>query len=166
MSSGARSPAIAIALGGVSLVLILGALGFQYLGGIPPCEMCHWQRWPHIAAAVSGLGGGLLLEAGLLRVDVARPLAWCTALLVASSGLLGLYHAGVEWHWWPGPSACTGAAFRYGGGRLDLNAPVVLCDVAAWRLLGLSLAGYNAIISLAASGIAFWLLRRRKPRHA
>jgi disulfide bond formation protein DsbB len=128
--------------------------------------MCHWQRWPHIAAAILGLGGGLLLAAGLLRVDLARPLAWCTALLVACSGLLGLYHAGVEWHWWPGPSTCTGAAFRYTGGRLDLNAPVVLCDIAAWRLLGISLAGYNAIVSLAASSTAFWLLRRRKTQHA
>jgi disulfide bond formation protein DsbB len=157
-----RSSTVAIALGTISLALILGALGFQYVGGIPPCEMCHWQRWPHIAAAILGLGGGLLLESGLLNLGFARPLAWLTAVLVGAAGLLGLYHAGVEWHWWPGPAACTGSAFRYGGGRLDLNAPVVMCDVAAWRLAGISLAGYNAIISLSAAAGAVWLLKRRE----
>jgi len=161
--SSIRSSAIAIALGAVSLALILGALGFQYVGGIPPCEMCHWQRWPHIAAAILGLGGGLLLESGLLSSGLARPLAWLTTGLVGATGLLGLYHAGVEWHWWPGPAACTGAAFRYGGGRLDLNAPVVMCDVAAWRLAGISLAGYNAIVSLSVAAGAVWLLKRSEP---
>ncbi len=155
-----HSSTVAITLGAVSLALILGALGFQYIGGIPPCEMCHWQRWPHIAAAILGLGGGLALESGLPSSSLARPLAWLTTTLVGAAGLLGLYHAGVEWHWWPGPAACTGAAFRYRGGRLDLNAPVVMCDVAAWRLAGISLAGYNAVISLAATALAGWLLQR------
>lgn len=155
-----QASAVAIMLGTISLALILGALGFQYLGGIPPCEMCHWQRWPHIAAAVLGLGGGLLLRAGLVDTGLAVPIAWSTAALVGVAGLLGLYHAGVEWHWWPGPAACTGSAFRYGGGRLDLNAPVVMCDMAAWRLAGISLAGYNALVSLAAAGGAAWGLRR------
>jgi disulfide bond formation protein DsbB len=161
LRSVARSSTVAMALGAISLALILGALGFQYLGGIPPCEMCHWQRWPHIASAIVGLGGGLLVESGLLTADLARVLAWCAVALVGAAGLLGVYHAGVEWHWWPGPAACTGAAFRYGGGRLDLNAPVVMCDVAAWRLLGISLAGYNGMISLAAAAAAVWLLKRR-----
>lgn len=151
---------VAISLGMVSLTLILGALGFQYVGGIPPCEMCHWQRWPHIAAAILGLGGGVLVKAGLASSSLAKPLAWCTAALVGAAGLLGVYHAGIEWHLWPGPAACTGPAFRYTGGRLDLNAPVVMCDRAAWRLAGISLAGYNAVISLSATIGAIWLLKR------
>ncbi|HEY6579013.1 MAG TPA: disulfide bond formation protein B, partial [Rhizomicrobium sp.] len=82
------------------------------------------------------------------------------ALLIATSGAIGVYHAGVEWHWWPGPQSCTGPAFHYVGGPLDLNAPVVLCDIAAWRLFGISLAGYNALISFALAGIATFLLAR------
>jgi disulfide bond formation protein DsbB len=156
-----RSTQLAIALGSVSLALILGALGFQYLAGIPPCEMCHWQRWPHIAAAIVGLGGGLYVRSGFIGEGIARPLAWCTVFLIAAGGLLGVYHAGVEWHWWPGPQACTGNAFHFNGGTLDLNARVVQCDIAAWRLFGLSLAGYNAIISLTVAGIGAYFLVRQ-----
>jgi disulfide bond formation protein DsbB len=151
---------IAFALGATSLALILGALGFQYLDGIPPCEMCHWQRWPHIAAAVVGIGGGFLIRMGLIEWRADRVVAWLAAILVALSGAIAVYHAGVEWHFWPGPQACTGAAFRYTGGKLDLNAPIVMCDVAAWRLLGLSLAGYNAVISFVVAGSAMFLLVR------
>jgi disulfide bond formation protein DsbB len=146
---------VAMALGGLALALILGALGFQYFGRLPPCEMCHWQRWPHIAAAVVGLGGGLTIWGGILDRRFAVPLAVATAALVAASGAIAVYHAGVEWHWWKGPSACTGNAFKLQGGPLDLNAPVVMCDHAAWRLFGLSLAGYNALISLGAAALGF-----------
>ncbi len=150
---------VAFALGAVALALILGALSFQYIGHIPPCEMCHWQRWPLIAAAVIGLRGGLFLRHGALPAKFDRPLAWATVLLVAIAGGLGLFHAGVEWQWWKGPSACTGAAFQ---GNLDLSAPIVRCDIAAWRLFGISLAGYNALISLSLAGMGAWLLARKK----
>jgi disulfide bond formation protein DsbB len=116
--------------------------------------MCHWQRWPHIAAVIVGLGGGFFLRGQALD----RRLAWLTVLLVAASGALGVFHAGVEWQWWPGPSACTGNAFH---GVMDLNAPIERCDIAAWRLFGLSLAGYNALISLSLAGLGAWLLTRK-----
>jgi disulfide bond formation protein DsbB len=150
---------LALALGALSLALILGALGFQYLGRLPPCEMCMWQRYPHFAAAAIGLGGGLLIALGLLDRKFAPALAALTAFAIAVSGGIALYHAGVEWHWWKGPSACTGTAFRFTG-TLDLTAPVVSCDAAAWRLFGLSLAGYNALISLGAAALAAILLMR------
>lgn len=158
------SSAVAISLGTVSLALLAGALAFQYIGGLPPCEMCHWQRWPHIAAIAIGLAGGLAVRRGPLRHTFAQPIAWCTLLLVATSGTLGVYHAGVEWHFWPGPQACTGNAFHYTGGKLDLAAPVVMCDVAAWRLFGISMAGYNAIISLGAAGLGGYFLARSRKR--
>src|ERR1700749_883189 len=82
---------VAIALGGLSLALILGALGFQYIGGIAPCEMCHWQRWPHIAAAIVGL-----VVVAFAR-DKARALAWIAVILVLASGLIGLYQSGMQW---------------------------------------------------------------------
>jgi len=150
-------------LGALALALILGALGFQYLGRLPPCEMCMWQRYPHIAAAAIGLGGGLLLRFGLLDRKLGTALAALVALLIAISGVLGVYHAGVEWHWWAGPSACTGSAFRFTG-KLDLTEPVVMCDVAAWRLFGLSLAGYNALISLGTAALAATVLMRAQKR--
>jgi disulfide bond formation protein DsbB len=160
-----RPQSIALALGTASLLLLLGALGFQYLDRLPPCELCMWQRWPHVGAAVVGFGGPLLIRTGLLERGAARGVAGLAALLIAISGSIGVYHAGVEWHWWPGPQSCTGTGYHYSGGSLDLNAPVVMCDMAAWRLFGLSLAGYNALISFAIAATGAFLLARsgRKP---
>ena len=154
-----RPETLAMSLGLLSTGLLLGALAFQYLARLPPCEMCLWQRWPHLAAAILGLLGGWAISRRARRHQLAAPFAFVTALLVAISGVIAAYHAGVEWHWWPGPSQCTGSAF-HAGGTLDLNAPVVMCDHAAWRLFGLSLAGYNAIISLGAAAAALVLLAR------
>ena len=153
-----RPQTIAIALGTASVLLLLGALGFQYFGHLPPCELCMWLRWPHAAAAAVGLGGPLLIRFGLAERGTAWGIAALAALLIAVSGAVGVYHAGIEWHWWPGPQSCTGAAFQYSGGHLDLNAPVVMCDRAAWRLFGISLAGYNALISFALATAAALVL--------
>jgi disulfide bond formation protein DsbB len=147
-------------VGLAALVLILGALGFQYLDRLPPCEMCMWQRYPHIAAAVVGIGGFLLMRGKLVPASLSLVVAVLATSLVAISGAIGVYHAGVEWHWWAGPAACTGPAFRLSGGPLDLNAPVVMCDHAAWRLFGLSLAGYNAVFSFAIAAAGFWTIAK------
>jgi disulfide bond formation protein DsbB len=152
---------IAIGLGVLSALLLLGALGLQYFARLPPCEMCLWQRWPHVAAAILGTLGGWVVSRTARRRQLALVLAFATTLLIAVSGVIAVYHAGVEWHWWPGPSRCTGSAFKISG-ALDLNAPVVMCDHAAWRLFGLSLAGYNAIISLGAAIIGFVLTYRSR----
>jgi len=158
-----RSPAtIALLLGLAAFALIAGALGFEYLGHLPPCEMCMWQRYPHFAAIILGIGGFLLLRVHVFPDSAASGIAVATALLIGISGLIGVYHAGVEWHWWPGPQSCTGSAFR-ASGTLDLNAPVVMCDRAAWRLFGLSLAGYNAILSLALAAAGLAAASRRSP---
>ena len=156
-----RKEHLPLILGTVSALLILAVLGFQYLGGIWPCEMCQWQRWPHFAAAAVGLGGGALLLTGAIPARTAPWIAGLAALLIAISGGIGVYHAGVEWRIFPGPAACTGPVFRLTG-TLDLNAIGPRCDVAAWRLFGISLAGYNAIVSLSVAGIAAFLLSRKK----
>lgn len=152
---------IAFAAGGLSLALLAGALGFQYLGGYPPCEICHWQRWPHIASAGIGLGGWGLMQAGLLARKWATAIAWVAVLCILISGGIGVYHAGVEWRWWAGPQACTGSGYVFTG-TLDLTEKVVMCDRAAWRLMGISMAGYNAILSLGAGLLAALALVRHK----
>lgn len=146
--------------GGVALALLLGALFFQYVLNYPPCEMCHWQRWPHIAAAAVGLGGAILLALGVLPARAALIVAALATLGVAVSGGLGVFHAGVEYHWWPGPTACT-TGFHFNGGPLDLNAPVPHCDIPAWTLFGVSLAGFNAIISLGVAAFGAVHLARK-----
>src|SRR3954470_2988112 len=94
-----RDEQIAMMIGAGALALIVGALGFQYLAHLPPCEMCHWQRWPHIAAAVIGL-----VLVPFLRTRAHR-LAWATIVLVAISGLIGAYQTGTQLGILPGPGA-------------------------------------------------------------
>jgi len=152
---------VAFAGGALSLALILGALGFQYLGGYPPCEICHWQRWPHIASAIIGLGGWGLMQARVIDRKWDAGIAWLVVLCIAISGAIGVYHAGIEWHWWKGPQHCTGPRFEFTG-TIDFNAHVVMCDIAAWRLFGISMAGYNAMISLLAAALGALGLTRHK----
>ena len=138
----------------VPSALMLGALGSQYIGGLYPCEMCYWQRWPHDAAIV------LALFAFGTRVNKAsHVLVALAALAIMVSGGIGVFHAGVEYGWWPGITTCSTTA---AGVSLEdiMRAPVVRCDVPQWTLLGLSLAGYNAIISLGAGAVILGLLRR------
>ena len=148
--------------GGVSFSLLMGALAFQYIGGLAPCEMCHWQRWPHIAAALSGLIGIAFIARGSLPGRWTRPLAIFAICAIALSGLIGIYHAGVEWMLWEGPTACTGLGFNPGAMSGPDAFRVVRCDVAAWRLFGISMAGYNALISLGVAALCLTVLRGKR----
>ncbi|WP_174274481.1 disulfide bond formation protein B [Sphingomonas bacterium] len=125
--------------------LLAGAWGFQLLRHLVPCEMCHWQRWPLYAALVLAL---LAFVPGMKR-GVVRPLAISAGLCILGSGGLGFYHLGVEQHWWLGPTHCTATVVRGGDALKALLAqPFVLCDQPQWTLLGISLAGFNALISI------------------
>jgi disulfide bond formation protein DsbB len=157
-----RDSAAGLLAGGMSTALLLGAFAFQYLGGLPPCEMCIWQRWPHGVAILLGVGGAALATTGALPAKTARSLAWLAVTALIVTGAIGVFHAGVEWKFWPGPSHCTGVG--YVPGRDDFGPlNIVRCDEAMWRLLGVSLAGYNAILSLAVAWIAVsWLRTERK----
>jgi disulfide bond formation protein DsbB len=147
-----RDEQIARLMGAGALALLLGALGFQYLAHLAPCEMCHWQRWPHIAAAIAGL---LIVS---FWKSQSHALAIFTIAMIALSGLIGAYQAGLQWGFLPGPGACTVAhAYVLGSGA---PPPEVSCNVVTWSLFGLSLAGYNALISLAIAASGFFLLRR------
>jgi disulfide bond formation protein DsbB len=154
----ANSTMAAIFAGSVSLILLGGALAFQYLGGLAPCEMCIWQRWPHGFSIAAGFIGGMLVRSDLLPASWAKYLAAAAIAGLVISGAIGVFHAGVEWKFWPGPSACTGIG--YVPGQEDFKPlQIVRCDEAQWRLFGLSLAGYNAIFSFVAAAIAAQVLR-------
>lgn len=138
--------------------LLAGAYGSQYLGGLYPCEMCWWQRWPHFAALPLAVGAFVVGVPGLRKILVAL-----AALAVFISGLIGGFHAGVEYGWWEGITTCA-STITPGSGKdvLDaiLNAPLIRCDIAPWTLFGISLAGFNFLISVLGALAIFTLLRK------
>ncbi|MDO9361677.1 MAG: disulfide bond formation protein B [Sphingopyxis sp.] len=139
------------------VLLYGGALVSQYGFGLHPCEMCYWQRWPHQAAILLALLA-LLLRRNELAM---RALTLLAAVAIATSGAIGIFHAGVEYGLWEGITTCaTGAS---GPVSLDsiMNAPLIRCDTAQWTLFGVSLAGFNAMFSLGAAALVLTLLRRK-----
>ncbi|WP_066808169.1 disulfide bond formation protein B [Sphingomonas asaccharolytica] len=139
----------------IPTALLAGAWGFQLIGHLYPCEMCHWQRWPHYAALPIAL---LAFVPGMPQ----RPLVALAAIAIAVSGAIGVAHAGVEYHWWQGFTPCT-STFSSSGDTLSaiMNAPVVRCDAPQWTFAGISLAGFNAIVSLGGALVILALLTRR-----
>ncbi|MCB2088223.1 MAG: disulfide bond formation protein B [Sphingomonadaceae bacterium] len=137
--------------------LLGGAYISQYVFGLFPCEMCWWQRYPHFAA----------LALGLISLAVPPRRLWVAlaALAIIASGLIGAFHAGVEYDWWDGITACTTPIGEGGGNAMDaiMNAPIIRCDVAPWTLMGISLAGYNFLISTFGGLAILWLLGRKTP---
>jgi len=136
-----------------SFALLAGAFFFQVLG-YAPCQMCLWQRYPHAAAIVIGI-------LALILTRFQTQLAILGGLAALTTGAIGVYHTGVERDWWEGPTSCTG------GGALNLAdplstdiAPIVMCDDVVWSLMGLSMASYNALISLVLAG--FWIAAARR----
>ena len=141
----------------VPAALLGAALGSQFLGGLYPCEMCYWQRWPHGAAIV--LAGAAFLRPAADRRS--RLLTGLAALAIAVSGAIGVFHAGVELGWWEGLTRCAAS----GAATLEdiFNVPLVRCDEVQWSLFGISMAGWNAVISLgSAAAIALLLTRGRR----
>ncbi|WP_371038495.1 disulfide bond formation protein B [Rhodosalinus sp. FB01] len=151
---------LVLAAAGGSAALLAAAFAFQYLGGLAPCELCLWQRWPHAAAVAIG-------AAALARPGALLPLLGGGAAL--ATGGIGLYHTGVERGWWEGPAACAGGGdlARVSVDELTaqiMAAPLVRCDEVAWQVLGLSMASWNALAALALA--ALWLAAARRARGA
>ena len=130
--------------GAISASLYAGALWFQYVGGLMPCNLCLWQRWPHIII--------VLIAVIALFVRMPRAVLSAIAVIAATSVILATYHAGVEWQLWSGPGGCTASLTS----SVDLTSltdsllatPLVRCDEVAWSFLGLSMAGWNSLFSL------------------
>ncbi len=141
-------------------ILLGGAYVSQYGFGLYPCEMCWWQRYPHFVALFFGAIAILVM---VRSVQLARSLAILAAIAMAVSGLIGAFHAGVEYQWWEGFTACTSTLKPLPGeSYLDaaMRAPIVRCDVAPWTMFGISLAGYNFLASCGAALVIAVLLRR------
>lgn len=155
----ALSAAKAIAFG-VPAALLAGAYGSQYLGGLAPCEMCYWQRYAHWAGLAFAVGAYLLAR----MPDRGRSFVWLAALAILTSGAIGGYHAGVEAGVFEGATQCT--SMVTGASTEDLlrsvmNAPMVRCDEIQFEFLGISMAGWNAILSIAAALVILWLSFKR-----
>jgi disulfide bond formation protein DsbB len=147
-----RDDQVAGLMGAGALALLLGALGFQYFVHLAPCEMCHWQRWPYIAAALVGL-----VLVPFWKSDP-RLLAKLAIALIVISGLIGAYQTGMQMGILPGPGACTADhAYVMGSGA---PPPQISCNAVTWSLFGLSLAAYNAIFAFLLAGTGALLLRR------
>lgn len=131
----------------VAIATIGGAWLFEYWG-YAPCPLCLKQRWSYYAAMPLALAAAALAQG---NAAVSKTLLYILALIFAASAVFGVYHSGVEWKWWPGPDTCGG---DFGGGLPDLSKPAIRCDEAAIRIFGLSLAGWNAVISLVLAAIA------------
>jgi disulfide bond formation protein DsbB len=137
---------------GVPALLLGGAYLSQYGFGLFPCEMCWWQRYAHFAA----------LALALISTVAAPKRLWIAlaGLAILVAGVLGAYHAGVEYKWWEGLTTCSSTA---AGTSIEdiMNAPLIRCDEAQWRLFGISLAGFNFLISTPAAIVVFVLLGKR-----
>ncbi len=147
---------VLLAAGG-SAALLLGAFGFQYIGELAPCKLCLWQRYPHGVAV--GIGVLAFLIPGAI-------LPYLGALAALATSAIGAFHAGVEQGWWEGPTTCTSGPI--GGLSAEdlmnqiMSAPLVRCDDIAWQMMGISMAGWNAILSLVLAGL--WIAAARSAR--
>ena len=162
-----REPAAvaALAIFVLAAATLIGAWYFEFVLKLAPCPLCLEERLPYHIVIPLGL---LVAIAALVRAPAKLVSVGFVAIIVAMlcSAALGAYHAGVEWRWWAGPTDCTGPLtdLKAGGSLLNQlqSVHVVRCDEAAWRFLGLSLAGYNVLISLVLAAIAAFGLGARR----
>ncbi len=158
MTSLDKARALAIA---VPAALLAGAYGSEIWGGLYPCEMCWWQRYAHFAALALAVLSLLLRRAP----DRGRSFVWLAALAILTSGGIGVYHAGVEAGVFEGFTQCTstGSAGLSSAELLKeiMAKPIVRCDDIQFSFLGISMAGWNAIISILAALTLLWLSLRR-----
>jgi disulfide bond formation protein DsbB len=161
LARNAANPALsaALAVAAIAAATLAGAWFFQLVLGILPCELCLAQRYAYYLVVPLGVLIAVAAARDIPRAVLVAGLAILALATLANAGL-GVYHSGVEWKFWQGPTACTGAIGNLGsaGSLLDrLDAvKVVRCDEVQWRFLGLSLAGYNVLISLLMAAIAAW----------
>ncbi|MGM4903147.1 disulfide bond formation protein B [Tardiphaga sp. 866_E4_N2_1] len=149
----------ALAVGLIALATLAGAWFFQLVLDIRPCPLCLEQRYAYYLAIPLAVLVAIAAARDVPRGLVVTGLV-VLALAALANAVLGGYHAGVEWTFWQGPTDCSGPVVDLGKAgslleRLD-TVKVIRCDEVQWRFLGLSLAGYNVLISLLMAAIALW----------
>ena len=141
-----------------SVAILLAAFAFQYLGGLQPCVLCVWQRWPYAVTIAAGAAAAWLAHRRQPGA-AALLLAVCGVVFLVGAGIAA-FHVGVEQHWWAGTSSCGDEAGTAGNveelRRRLLGQPVVRCDAVAWSFLGVSMAGWNMLLSLGLAALSFW----------
>ena len=143
----------------VAAATILAALAFEHLGGYAPCPLCLEERYAYYFAVLASALAFLLSRGH--ATGVARILLVLIALAFLANAVTGIYHSGVEWKWWPGPTTCSGGfELQWGEGGI-VDTPIIRCDEASWRFLWLSFAGWNAVISALLASIAAYGATRR-----
>ena len=144
-----------------SVTVVGTALGTQYLGGLQPCELCLYERWPYYAVIVLGV---LALPSRSRRLH--RLVFRLCVVIFAASALLALYHVAVEHHWVAGPAACTGSLTKAGSVEARQRAlegrQPVSCDAPQWSYRGITLAGLNLAASIVMVFLSLWALNRRR----
>jgi len=157
----------ALIIASIAAAALAGAWYFQLVQGLVPCPLCLEQRYAYYLLFPLGFLIALAANAGVPRAVLLAGLALMALAALGNAGL-GAYHSGVEWGFWPGPTDCSGPLLDLGkaglgkaGGLLDQldKVKVVRCDEVQWRFLGLSLAGYNVLVSLLMAAIAGWGVR-------
>jgi disulfide bond formation protein DsbB len=144
----------------IATATILAALAFEYLGGYAPCPLCLQERYAYYFA-VSASALAFVLAQGY-ATGIARILLTLVALAFIANAIAGVYHSGIEWKWWQGPSNCAGGfELQWGEGGI-VDTPIIRCDEAPWRFLGLSFAGWSAVISAFLAAAAGWGAAQRQ----
>lgn len=145
---------LALLAGAGSLIILLAAFGFQYIGDLAPCKLCLWQRYPH----------GLVIVLTVIFARVKhRLLLWLGGVASLSTAGIAAYHSGVEQKWWQGPDTCTSGSID--GLNTDqliaqiMASPIIRCDEIAWSFLSLSMASWNLIASLLLAALWFYAWR-------
>lgn len=159
----AQAPRTVMMLSGVvfalALATILAALALEHLGGYVPCPLCLEQRYAYYFGVPAALGAWAAARFQLS--GLARILLVLIALAFMANAALGVYHAGAEWKWWAGPDSCAGGFDLLWGQEGIVDTPLIRCDEAPWHFLGLSFAGWNALVSAGLAAIAAFGATRR-----
>ena len=148
----------AIVFGGAFLT-ILTAHAFEVIGGYAPCPLCLQERYAYYFAVPAAVVAFFAARGN--SFGFARLILVLIAIGFLINTALGIYHAGAEWKYWPGPETCAGGFDLTWGDQGIVDTPVIRCDEAPWRLMGLSFAGWNAVLSAVLAAIAAFGATRR-----